>query len=143
MAHDSAIHIYILKNHAKTTSKKIREEEEEGNKLRYCTKMQAPDSDDGLDTDAVELSSASEQSSSTMVSRVARRCRLVQVSRHGATSANWALGDRGELRAVSKKKEANCTPAILSRESYCLSSSDFNSLVDTPQRRQDLYRAEL
>ncbi|KAJ8493332.1 hypothetical protein OPV22_015053 [Ensete ventricosum] len=64
---------------------------------------------------AVELSNASEQSSSTMVSRVARRCRLVQVTRHGATSANWALGDRGELRAVSKKKEANCTPAIRSQ----------------------------
>lgn len=49
-----------------------------------------------------------------MVSRVAWTCRLMPaMNRHGATAENGALRDRGELRATSKKKEANCAPDIV------------------------------
>lgn len=85
---------------------------------------------------AREFSEESAPSSSTMVvSRVASwSCRLVPaMNRHGATAENGALRDRGELRATSKKKEANCTPAIV-LELW---------LVVAPRRREDLYREEV
>lgn len=84
---------------------------------------------------AREFSEESAPSSSTMVSRVASwTCRLVPaMNRHGATAENGALRDRGELRATSKKKEANCTPAIV-LELW---------LVVAPRRREDLYREEV
>ncbi|KAJ8503996.1 hypothetical protein OPV22_004882 [Ensete ventricosum] len=57
----------------------------------------------------------SDPSSSKMVSRVsarAARLALLLVRRHGATAEKVTFGDRGELGATSKKKEASCTLAI-------------------------------
>ena len=61
------------------------------------------------------LSDQSDPSSSKMVSRVsarAARLALLLVRRHGATAEKGTFGDRGELGATSKKKEASCTLAI-------------------------------
>ncbi|RRT46891.1 hypothetical protein B296_00038537, partial [Ensete ventricosum] len=89
---------------------------------------------------AREFSEESTSSSSAMVSRVAWTCRVVPaMNRHGATAENGALRDRGEPRATSKKKEANCTPAIVLE----LSRDLRDRLLVAPRRREDLYREEV
>ncbi|KAJ8467240.1 hypothetical protein OPV22_029792 [Ensete ventricosum] len=73
---------------------------------------------EGLDETAVDVSNGSEQYSSSLIvsSAAAGRARLLAPARgrHGATAENGAFSDRGAPRAASKKKDANCTPAISS-----------------------------
>ncbi|RWW78313.1 hypothetical protein BHE74_00013466 [Ensete ventricosum] len=86
-------------------------DDEHGEQLKamYC---------EGLDETAVDVSNGSEQYSSSLIvsSEAAGRARLLAPARgrHGATAENGAFSDRGAPRAASKKKDANCTPAISS-----------------------------